>query len=165
MGKYIDKDALVVEIKRLIDCCYKICAGNLDFLQESYPEHYYSIETYKEILSFIDTLEVKEVDLEKEIQDHIRECLDVKFPTTNIELIKKDVAYTAKKFFELGLKEKEDVNITNAFIEKAIDWLSNHVNEYIINDKYILPNGKMNRDWFKVKSDMFEDFKKHMKGE
>ena len=28
------------------------------------------------------------------------------FPTTNIELIKKDVVYTAKKFFELGLKAK-----------------------------------------------------------
>jgi len=54
---------------------------------------------------------------------------------------------------------------TDAFIEKAWDWLSNHVNDYIINDKYILPNGKMSRDWLKVKSDMFEDFKKYMKGE
>lgn len=54
-----------------------------------------------------ENLEVKEVDLEKEIQDHIRECLDIKFPTTNIELIKKDVAYTAKKFFELGLKARK----------------------------------------------------------
>ena len=66
MEQYIKKVALVAEIKRLIDCCYKICAGNLDFLQKNYPEHYYSIETYKEILSFIDTLEVKEVDLSRE---------------------------------------------------------------------------------------------------
>ena len=29
---------------------------------------------------------------------------------------------------------------TIAFIDKAIDWLSNHVNDYIINDKYTLPN-------------------------
>lgn len=43
-----------------------------------------------------------EVDLEKEIQEHIKECLDVKFPTTDIELIMKDVAYTARKFYELG---------------------------------------------------------------
>ena len=56
--KLIDKTILIGEIKRLIDCCYKICAGNLDFLQKSYPEDYYSIETYKNILSFIDTLEV-----------------------------------------------------------------------------------------------------------
>lgn len=58
MAHYINKGALVAEIKRLIECCYKMCAGDLDFLQKSYPEHYYSIETYKEILSFINTLEV-----------------------------------------------------------------------------------------------------------
>ena len=56
------------------------------------------------IRAFAKTLEVKEADFDKEIQNHIQECLDVKFPTTNIELIKKDVAYTAKKFFELGFK-------------------------------------------------------------
>ena len=65
MTQYINKDALVSEIKRLIDCCYKMCAGDLDFLQRSYPEHYYSIETYKEILSFINTLEVKEINEHK----------------------------------------------------------------------------------------------------
>ena len=48
--------------------------------------------------------EMKEVDLEKEIETHLKECLDVKFPTTDIELIKKDVRYTAEMFFELGLK-------------------------------------------------------------
>ena len=46
--------------------------------------------------------EHSDVDLEKEIQEHIKECLDIKFPTTDIELIKKDVAYTARKFYELG---------------------------------------------------------------
>jgi hypothetical protein len=58
----------------------------------------------QEILSFLDTLEVKEVDLEKEIQQHINDCLDIKFPTTDIKTIAKDVEYTARKFFELGLK-------------------------------------------------------------
>ena len=55
-------------------------------------------------------------------------------------------------------KEEEDT-----FIDKACEWLSNHVNDYIINDKYILPNGKMSRDWLKIKSDMFGDFRKYMK--
>lgn len=74
--KLIDKDALVAEIKRLIDCCYKICSGDLDFLQKSYPEHYYSIETYKEILSFLDTLEAKEVDLDAlgVLAEHLIAC-------------------------------------------------------------------------------------------
>jgi len=52
--------------------------------------------------------EQPEVDLEREIQEHIKECLDVKFPTTDIELIKKDVAYTARKFYELGLNAKKE---------------------------------------------------------
>jgi hypothetical protein len=43
-------------------------------------------------------------DLEEEIERHIKECLDIKFPTTNIKMIAKDVEYTARKFFELGLK-------------------------------------------------------------
>ena len=52
-------------------------------------------------------LEVKEVDLEKEIQQHINDCLDIKFPTTDIKMITKDVEYTARKFFELGLKAQK----------------------------------------------------------
>lgn len=92
--RLIDKSAVVAEIERRIKALHST-------LNER--ETAVKIEL-KDFLSFIDTLEVKEVDLEKEIQNHIKECLDVKFPTTDIELIKKDVAYTARKFFELGLK-------------------------------------------------------------
>ena len=51
-------------------------------------------------------LKVKEVDLEKEIQQHVNDCLDIKFPITDIKMITKDVEYTARKFFELGLKAR-----------------------------------------------------------
>lgn len=37
-------------------------------------------------------------ELEEEIQKHLKECLNVKFPTTDIESIKKDVEYTARRF-------------------------------------------------------------------
>ena len=59
--------------------------------------------------AFIDknTLKIKEV-LEKEIQQHINDCLDIKFPTTDIKMIAKDVEYTARKFFELGLKMRNN---------------------------------------------------------
>ena len=62
------------------------------------------------LLHFINSLqqEQPEVDLEKEIQEHINACLDVKFPTTDIELIKKDVSYTARKFYELGLNARKE---------------------------------------------------------
>jgi len=101
MVHLIDKDALVAEIKRLIDGCYKMCAGNLDFLKKGYPEHYYSIETYKEILSFIDTLEVKEVDLNKEIESYFKGF--GKYPSVGID----DCIDIAKHFFELRLKAQK----------------------------------------------------------
>ena len=90
MAQYIDKDALVAEIEKRIN--FNGALNAYSRLDECYA-----------ILSILDTLEVKEVDLEKEIETHLKDCLDVKFPTTDIELIKKDVTYTAKKFFELGL--------------------------------------------------------------
>jgi hypothetical protein len=49
----------------------------------------------------------KEVDLEQEIQQHINNCLDIKFPTTDIKMIAKDVEYTARMFFELGFKAQK----------------------------------------------------------
>lgn len=92
----IDKSALVAEIEKVIE------EPAPPYDSQCRWEDGYYCGLYK-AESIIDTLEVKEVDLEKEIEAHIDECLDVKFPTTNIELIKKDVEYTARKFFELGL--------------------------------------------------------------
>ena len=96
MAKLIDKDVLVAEIDKresILDIDSPFGQGGM-----------IELELVKDL---INTLEVKEVDLEEEIQDHIEECLDVKFPTTDIELIKKDVAYTARKFFALGLKARQ----------------------------------------------------------
>ena len=102
MKQYIDKSVLVAEIERRRDLHYRyyVERGAGSIAECKYDED-------RDILSILDTLEVKEMDLEKEIQDHIRECLDIKFPTTDIELIKKDVEYTARKFFELGLKAQK----------------------------------------------------------
>ena len=101
--KLIDKDAVEAELKRRVEAIKKAFAepGILSGVDRTYANAQY--DAFKSLLTFLDTLEVKEVDLEKEIEAHIDECLDVKFPTTNIELIKKDVEYTARKFFELGL--------------------------------------------------------------
>lgn len=40
--------------------------------------------------------------------------------------------------------------------EKAIDWLQEHVNDYLFDD------GTPERPWLKCKSEMFDDFKKAM---
>lgn len=41
-------------------------------------------------------------------------------------------------------------------LEKAIDWLQYHVNDYLFDD------GTPERPWLKCKSEMFDDFKKAM---
>lgn len=41
-------------------------------------------------------------------------------------------------------------------IEKAINWLQDHVNDYLFDD------GTPERPWLKCKSDMFDAFKKAM---
>ena len=101
----IDKSALVAEIEKLKACNRKICAGNFDFLKKSYPKHYYSTEIYNDILSFIDTLEMKEVDLEKEIISTCRSYRIREF--SGAELNKHDIEWVAKHFFELGLQAQK----------------------------------------------------------
>ena len=87
--KLIDKAAVVAEIEKLKGLLLKgACASQIS-MQTNCKE-----ETYNEILSFLDTLEVKEVDLEKELKrliGNVGQC-DRKL---------------AKHFFELGLKAQK----------------------------------------------------------
>ena len=66
MTQYIDKDVVVAELKRRIQ--ESLDAGGATrgvYLSERIKEDSY-------ILSFLDTIEVKEIDLEKEIKDYLR---------------------------------------------------------------------------------------------
>ena len=86
MTQLIDKAAVVAEIER----------QKKDYSYGSSAESKYRVEAYKEILSFLDTLEVKEVDLEKKIEKCLkRHCM--------LAIGKKDFTDIAKHFFELGL--------------------------------------------------------------
>ncbi len=91
--KLIDKDALIAEIERKL--------GELSQLEKaSYEIGLY--DAYKIVLSFLNTLEVKEVDLEKEFDDYTKDIVacDVQFePFTHLY-------NCARHFFELGLKMK-----------------------------------------------------------
>lgn len=94
MKQYIDKSAVVAEIERKIrteqgyssgdaECGYRDCA--------------------KEVLSFLGTLEVKEVDFEKEFDDYTRNIFycDVQYePFTHLY-------NCARHFYELGLRVKK----------------------------------------------------------
>ena len=90
MTQYINKSALVAEIERRATF----------FLNESKKkttsdDSSCAVALYG-LLSFLDTLEVKEVDLEKEYAKYYEQ-------ERNIQTFK-----LAKHFFELGLKAKEE---------------------------------------------------------
>ena len=82
--KLIDKDTLVAEIERLDEFYHHSKdVGGQAFIED--------------LLSFLDTLETKEVDLEKSISDWLFEGLPN--DEEKIDYIKE----TAKHFFELGI--------------------------------------------------------------
>ena len=89
MKQYIDKAALVAEIEKKIrteqgyssgdaECGYRDCT--------------------RDILSFIDTLEVKEVDLDMEVALWANAIPEIRLD---------DIERLAKYFFELGLKAQK----------------------------------------------------------
>jgi len=96
MAHYIDKDALVAEIERRRDAAL-MRQQNLEAIgQETVLNEMIAFELNR-IISFIDTLEVKEVDLNKEIANQYE---------ANYEeyLTYEEFSDIAKHFFELGLK-------------------------------------------------------------
>ena len=108
MKQYIDKSALVAEIERRIsvlkanESVISMLAGGM-FVNE-----------FKDLLSFLDTLEVKEVDLD--FQTFAKEMETVfalpSSKTENTEEEPLNWEYTiAKYFFELGLKAKGEVYV------------------------------------------------------
>lgn len=98
MVQYIDKNALVAKIKRRRDAAL-IRQKNLESIgQETVLNEMVANELNK-ILSFINTLEVKEVDLEKEI--------DLRIGKLHTPLHYEELKDFAKHFFELGIKAQK----------------------------------------------------------
>ena len=97
MEKYISKSAVVAEIERRIsvlkanESVISMLAGGM-FVNE-----------FKDLLSFLDTLEVKEVDLEKEVD----KWYNNKAPKEFENVLYSDIEKFAKHFFELGIKAQK----------------------------------------------------------
>lgn len=91
----IDKDAVVSEIERR-----KKYYENIQMIKHVYESN---IEDFNELLSFLDTLEAKEVNLEKIIDD----WYNTKAPKEFENVLYSDIENCAKYFFELGLKAKD----------------------------------------------------------
>ena len=96
MVHLVDKFALVAEIENL-ESTYKKCPTS-----NSYEERlkYGRLIGYKDALYKIDTIEVKEVDLEKEAEQFVQSEYFIYNKESPILLI-------AKHFFELGIKTQK----------------------------------------------------------
>ena len=97
MKQYIDKAAVVAELEKLYNLEYdntsSLSCGKKIMLRN--------------ILLFLDTLEVKEVDLEKEIKDYLRkQPIAARSQGTDLRLVPSPEKI-AKHFFELGLKAQK----------------------------------------------------------
>lgn len=98
MKQYIDKDTLVAEIKRRIKEIDEIGT-------------YLSPKgTLTNLLCFLNTLEVKEVDLEKEIYDAEKRFGDIdEMGGYRIIIFDDEFRDVLRHFFELGLKAQKGV--------------------------------------------------------
>ena len=101
MAQLIDKSALVAEINRVLN---------------SYDPNEITSGRYAlvDLRNFIDTLEVKEVDYERELSKYVSNGIHRFFPNVDDDYCKIDsviwqdyVIETAKYFFELGLKAQK----------------------------------------------------------
>ena len=101
--KLIDKDKVAAEIERLIsNGQVKLQESQESNDHENYIVWSEHIATCIKVLSLIDTLEMKEVDIEKEFDNYTKDILacDVQYePFTYLY-------NCAKYFYELGLKAK-----------------------------------------------------------
>ena len=87
MTQYIDKSAVSAEINRRLE----VLSKDRDF-------NYLQTKELNALLSSIDDLEVKEVDLEKEVDEYF----DIHYN----EFLYDDYLEFSKHFYELGLKAK-----------------------------------------------------------
>lgn len=104
MVRYVDLDKIVAEIERRIASLES--NGSENYLHDNYPKQYAMLVTLKSLKFSIDTLEVKEVDLDfqtfaKEMET-VFALLSSKTKNTEEEPLNWEYAI-AKHFFELGL--------------------------------------------------------------
>ncbi len=96
MSNLIDKSALVAEIER------RVTEGEKVVKEIPSSAIFGLIQAYKNTLSFINTLEIKEVDLEKEYKDFVEE--DPVYNKLVNGIVGKAIA---KHFYALGLKAQK----------------------------------------------------------
>ena len=149
MAQYIDKDALIAEIKKI-----KSYIGSDKYLSDFEKGCNFGREDVCDsLLNFIDNLEVKEVDLEKEIKEQINKYYDdCEQKLKEMDDNDNDFSFItldnfAKHFFELGLKAQKGGMIEalrteyekgrTDVIADTISWLENCWSKYCSNQTII----------------------------
>jgi len=100
MEQYIPKSVVLAEIERRKSELQSRIA-ELSTFESNTLGLFQEMELYDDIISFLNFLEVKEVDLEKYYHDFLqKEWFDKNCSRTVSEMM----AFTAKHFFELGLQ-------------------------------------------------------------
>ena len=103
MAEYIPKSDLVAEIMSRIDSIEVSQKAGLIKKRDAETK----IILFKSILSLIDTIETKEVDLEKEMQAFAKmelEPLEIHDDNIGISITMSQLYSCARHFFKLGLK-------------------------------------------------------------
>lgn len=103
MEQYIIKDAVVAEIGRRIKINNGCMLGfkNLDYYQGK-------VDALNDTLSFLNTLEVKEVDLKNELKEDWLFADKIEVDCLESMCLTEDMfASLAKKYFELGIKAQK----------------------------------------------------------
>ncbi len=103
MIQYIPKAAVVAEIERRISL-FKAEKSKEDASKIDKISLGARAAALEEILSFLDTLEIKEVNLEEEVKYILNQYYY--FPEESID-IPTVIRITAKHFFEVGLKAQK----------------------------------------------------------
>lgn len=128
MKHYIDKSALVAEIKSRISDIEVSQKTGLIKKRDADKK----ILLFKSVLSLIDTLEVKEVDIEKEFTNYAKDILacDVQFePFTHLY-------NCAKHFFELGLSSQLSWKDIELIDEIGMDFLNSEDSDNLNDEEY-----------------------------
>ena len=104
MEQYISKSALVAEIERRKE------EYEEDYQKYGRPYHSVVRDEMENILSFIDTLEVKDVDLEEEMDKEWNRCepIDEGMGLEIASIEHEQFDNIAKHFFEFGLNNRHE---------------------------------------------------------
>ena len=110
MAQYIDKDVLVEELKYRIKECYRLANIAADNnLYNTLQAIKLLIEQYEGLLDYLDYLEVKEIDLEKETDKEWNKCepIDKGMGLEIASIEHEQFDNIAKHFYKLGLKARK----------------------------------------------------------